>query len=159
MPRIESLGEFFHFTNAAGKKKTRSPKRAGGRRFDSLVSEAGLESAESEELTAISIEELLDAVHLAGEELRERQSVRAVEAYRGAVRRFLGFVLKRLYVTEKHRSRPSPTKGTQREYTLIRTVDEKLERLVAGVLQNQMRHLEILERMEEIEGLLVDLVR
>ena len=127
--------------------------------FDSLVSEAGLEPTENEGQTAASIEELLDAVHVAGEQLRERQSMQSVEAYRDAVRRFLKFVLKRIYVTERHRSRPSPSKGTQREYTLIRTVDEKLERLVAGVLQNQMKHLEMLERMEEIDGLLVDLVR
>jgi hypothetical protein len=49
-------------------------------------------------------------------------------------------------------------KGTQREYLLVRTVDDKLERLVVEVLQNQMEQIELLRRIEEINGLLVDLL-
>ncbi|MCK5198436.1 MAG: DUF327 family protein, partial [Spirochaetales bacterium] len=47
----------------------------------------------------------------------------------------------------------------QKRYTIIRVVDEKLERLAAGVLQNQSDKLYILEKIEEINGLIVNLLK
>ena len=38
----------------------------------------------------------------------------------------------------------------QKRYTIIRVVDEKLERLAAGVLQNQSDKLGLLEKIEEM---------
>jgi len=42
---------------------------------------------------------------------------------------------------------------------LIQVVDHKLEQLAAGILAGQRSRLEILARVEEINGLLVDLIR
>ena len=44
-----------------------------------------------------------------------------------------------------------------KRYTLIAVVDRKLEQLAAGILQNQRDKLEILRKVEEIQGMLVDM--
>jgi uncharacterized protein len=159
MARIDSLGEFFHFTNAAGKPTRRKPTK-GFRSVlkDSLSNLDEAELAEAEELEAADLEELLDGVHAAGDALKKRQSESTILAYRRAVQSFAKHVLRRAYETVRHHSRPNALKGTQREYVLIRTVDEKLERLVVEVMRNQVEQVELLRRIDEIHGLLVDLL-
>jgi len=159
MARIESLGEFFHFTNPPGKgvKKTRS------KAFRAVLSESLARTAESgateaDKREAGDLEELLDEVHSSGDSLKKRQSEETILLYRKAVQAFVRFVLARAYETVRHHSRPNALKGTQREYLLVRTVDEKLERLVVDVLRNQVEQIELLRRIEEINGLLVDLL-
>ena len=95
-----------------------------------------------------------------GEEdaIQSVQSEETILHYRKAVQAFVRFVLARAYETVRHHSRPNALKGTRREYLLVRTVDEKLERLVVDVLRNQMEQIELLRRIEEINGLLVDLL-
>jgi uncharacterized protein YaaR (DUF327 family) len=40
----------------------------------------------------------------------------------------------------------------------VKIIDNKLESLVQAVLQNQGKQLDVLERINEIRGLLVDLI-
>jgi uncharacterized protein YaaR (DUF327 family) len=159
MARIESLGEFFRFTNAPG-KPTRRKTTKGFRSMlrESLTGLDATELAETEELEAGDLEELLDGVHAAGDALKKRQSESTILAYRRAVQTFAKFVLRRAYETVRHHSRPNALKGTQREYLLVRTVDEKLERLVVDVLRSQVEQIDLLRRIDEIHGLLVDLL-
>jgi len=162
MARIESLGEFFHFTNARGKSVDKKARAKGGA-FRSLLSESVERAAESgaaaEDLTdAGDLEELLDEVHATGDTLKKRQNEDAIQGYRRSVQAFLRYVLRRAYSTERHHSRPNARKGTQKTYLLVQTVDRKLDRLVVDVLKSQVEQLELLRRIEEINGLLVDLV-
>jgi len=46
----------------------------------------------------------------------------------------------------------------RKRFTSIRVIDQRLERLVADILQDQAEQLEILNRIDEINGLLVNLV-
>lgn len=159
MARIEGLGEFFHFTN--------TPKKAVGRKggskgpaFGSLLSESAERAAEGDRVEVDGpddLEELLDAVHSSGDTLKKRQSEAAIQDYRRAVQAFLRYVLRRAYDTERHQSRPNARKGIQKTYLLVQTVDQKLERLVVDVLKSQLEQLGMLKRIEEINGLLVDL--
>jgi len=48
-------------------------------------------------------------------------------------------------------------RGRQKAYTLVKTVDEKLESLTEDVRQGQERQLDILEKLDSIRGMLVDL--
>ena len=158
MARVESLGEFFHFTNTRRKKKGKSEPVSVGR-FADLVSDSVGASSEVEEANGSDLEDLVDDVHSAGDDLADTQSTEAIAKYRRAVQRLLRFVVRRAYVTERHRSRPSVTRGTQKEYTLIRTIDGKLEELTGELLRGQLQGIDVLKRVEEIRGLVVDLVR
>ena len=95
-------------------------------------------------------------MHGSGEVLIETQSLESVKRYRQAVRSFLDYVVKAMLKVEETTSGGSVAR--RKRFTQIRIIDEKLERLVSGVLQNQKRQLDLLEGINEIQGLLVDLM-
>ncbi|WP_052080058.1 YaaR family protein [Olavius algarvensis spirochete endosymbiont] len=104
-----------------------------------------------------SIEELLDDVHQAGDELIKDPVFGPLSEYKKAVRRFLRYILEySLEVEEITGSRNSKTMQ-QKKYLIVRVVDEKLESLASHVIKNQAGQLEILRRINEIHGMLVDL--
>ena len=106
------------------------------------------------------LEDLLDDVHQQGEKLVKMPSVSSVEAYKKSVRNFIHHVLKEAVRVESiegakfNRFKPS---NKQKRYTLISVIDDKLDKLAAGILMNQGKQLDLLAKVEEINGLLVDL--
>ena len=116
-------------------------------------------SLDSIDYSDIDLEELMDEIHEAGEALKEVPTLANVKVYKGAVSRFLRFVVKNSLKTETTAGANFNPLKKQKRYTIIRVVDEKLERLAAGVLQNQSDKLYILEKIEEINGLIVNLLK
>jgi len=102
------------------------------------------------------LEVLLDEVYASGQELSSNPSPENVIAYKKAVGRFIRQVIDgsvELMETEG-RLRKDMKKP---KYALLHVIDEKLEKLGAYVLQNQKDKLEILRKVDELHGLLVDL--
>jgi uncharacterized protein YaaR (DUF327 family) len=106
--------------------------------------------------TEAEFEALLDQVYDLGQELARNPSPENVVAYKKAVGRFIRQVVDgAIEVAE--------TEGRMRKdmkkpkYAVLHVVDEKLEKLGAYVLQNQKDKLEILRKVDELHGLLVDL--
>jgi uncharacterized protein len=163
MAKIESLGgSLFRRKKAAGEKSSAAEE-------SKRVNKPFLEIFGQEEINTVSpggalfegpsdgnVEELLDKVHSRGEELRDHPTMERIKSYRESVAAFLAHVVRYSLEAETvEGARFSPLKK-QKRYTLVRVVNEKLEKLAAGVLQNQLGQLEILRRVEEINGLLVD---
>lgn len=103
-----------------------------------------------------SVEQLLDRVHSVGERLLAERGFSAVQEYREAVRRFLGAVLPDASAVEVHESNRDIL--SRKRYYLLGRINRSVERLVTGLLQSQMEQIEILTKLEEIEGMLVDLL-
>lgn len=102
------------------------------------------------------IEGLLDQVYDAGQELARNPSPENVVAYKKAVARFIRQIVDgSVEVAE--------TEGRMRKdmkkpkYAVLRVIDEKLDKLGAYVLTSQKDKLEILRKVDELNGLLVDL--
>lgn len=106
--------------------------------------------------TDADLEALLDNVNEIGEKLKESVSLRSVQDYKRAVRDFLAYVVRNTLAVERHESGPNVLK--RKRFTLIRVIDQKLERLAAGILLDQRTQLDILRRIDEISGLLIDLL-
>ncbi len=106
--------------------------------------------------SAVEAEELLDMVHSAGEELKTDPNPERVKTYKRAVRDFVHYVVSRAYDIDKKTSGRNILK--RKDFTTVVIIDEKLERLAAEVLSAQRDKLEILRRLDEIHGLLVDLL-
>jgi len=104
-------------------------------------------------------EELLDDVYQLGELLKKDGSLGTLKKYRDSVKRFYKFVVSNSLEAEKINGRLNPRTMSRKQYTLIAVVDKQLERLGACVLQNQKDQLEILKKVDEIYGILVDLTR
>jgi len=101
--------------------------------------------------------ELLDAVHVAGDRLKENLGVTQVQAYKKAVRDFVHHVVEHAWTVERKTSGGNILK--RKEFYRLAVIDESLEKLAAEILRNQRDRLEILRRIDEINGMLVDLLR
>ena len=104
-----------------------------------------------------TVEVLLDEVHEAGEALKRDPVFGPLNGYKTAVRRFLRYVLDNALETGEILGIRNPETMLQKKYIAVRVVDEKLESLAAHVLKGQADQLDILRRIDEINGLLVDL--
>ncbi len=103
----------------------------------------------------VSLEAMLDEIYSYGDAVKKDQTKQNVLRYKKAVKRFMKIVLDRgLSVSE---TKSSPNILRQKRYTLVRVIDEKLERLASGVMQTQKNTFHILGKIDEINGLLVDL--
>jgi len=158
MDRIDPLTGFFPFRKPE-KKKAKE-------RAELLKFSAKLESIQQEEEFAAELngdeeykgdlEERLDRVHEQGERLKELPSVGNVQKYKKAVGSFLKYAFARMFSVEKNISGVNILK---RKYvTRIKVIDRKIERLVADILQNQAAQLDLIAGVDEINGLLIDLL-
>ncbi len=142
------------------KTKTKKSKGIFGSLLGRAVGEArGGSQASSmtgEPFSADALEQLLDFVHEAGDRLKENPTVDLVQSYKRAVRDFVHYIVEHSYALERKESR---RKLDQRIYFRIAVIDDSLEKLGAEILKNQRDKLEILRRVDEINGLLVDLFR
>lgn len=104
-----------------------------------------------------TLEGLLDDVHEAGDALKRDPVFGPLKGYKQAVRRFLRYVLDKGLEAEETVGIRNPRTLQQKKYIVIRVVDEQLEGLAAHVLKSQSDQFEILRRIDEIYGLLVDM--
>jgi uncharacterized protein YaaR (DUF327 family) len=130
------------FRTVLGKALDEASGSEAAARAEAGFSEAGLEG-------------LLDEVHQAGDALKENPSVDLVQAYKKAVRDFVHYVVERSFAVEQRSSGRNILK--RNAYYRISVIDSSLEKLAAEILRNQRDNLEILRRVDEINGMLVDL--
>lgn len=102
---------------------------------------------------------LKDAADVAGDALKENQSAENIAAYRTKIGQFLKYIERNNFeVLEKRRfgrnrrGRPLPP------YHQIRVINQKLDSLATDMLYNHSRNLDILARLEELNGLIIDLL-
>lgn len=170
MDRIEP-GSYFGAASAAGsgaastrKKSSRARARetrdaesdgfaagmdsavAGTHGFSSRLIDAGQERAE----------QMLDDVQKLGAELKRLPSRENLSRYREAVQEFLSMIVSGSFRTEQHESGSHVM--NRKRFTVITQINSALERLAVGLLQTQGEQLSLLERVDEIQGLLVDLL-
>lgn len=150
--------------NSGKKDKRLKPKKSENARFASLiVSEDNLATDVSftgavDDEAGHTLEELLDDVHSLGDELKKTFTLATVRNYKQAVRGFIEFVI-------KHSLKAQSVEGArmygkkQKRYTIIQVVDSKLDDLARGVLNGQKKQVDLLNRVDEIYGLLVNLLR
>jgi uncharacterized protein YaaR (DUF327 family) len=113
----------------------------------------------------------MDEVRSAGDVLSSRPAPEEIMRSKKAVRDFMHYVVKNNYSVEgdegiQKRMMPGFTGSissdegkSQKRYTKIQVIDKKLEDLAAMLLSSQMPKLELASRLEEINGLLVDLLQ
>jgi uncharacterized protein len=160
MARIDSLGEPFQYP-VPDKKKAGKREKTQRREFSRLVESAAEEgevSAEDlgDEERRRSIEEMLDSVFSAGERLKKGHSMEAVKAYRHQVKEFIKFAVAHAFALEEKTSGANILR--RKRFTIVKVVDEKLEALAVSVLSAQKDQLAILAQVDEINGMLVNLV-
>ena len=110
-----------------------------------------------------ALTELMDAVHSAGSDLKDRPFAPEILRYKKAVRDFINYVVKNSYELQKIQgikrkiSAGGRTEWKPAVYQQIKIVDQKLEELAAAILTGQIDQLQRVSKIDEIKGLLVDL--
>ncbi len=136
-------------------------------RFASMLDESKADASpegasETESADAIppkdhSIKDLLDDVHSSGERLKNRPFPEEIKQYKRAVRNFLHYIVENGFIIEEQISGTNILR--RKKFTLVQVADKKLEQLAAGILAGQHDQLEILAKVDEIKGILIDLMR
>ena len=118
------------------------------------------EGAEQEDLSDSErrrgLEELLDGVFASGDALKKTPAMDTIREYRHTVKSFVKFVVQHSIRVEETTSGANIMK--RKRFTLVRVMDEKLDALAASVLAGQKEQISILAQIDQINGLLVDLV-
>jgi uncharacterized protein YaaR (DUF327 family) len=118
-------------------------------------------AAEAEALPDIppseeALRKLLDEVHSAGDTLKLRPFQEEIKQYKQAVRNFMHYVVENGYGIKEETYMFNHKKYMKVQ---VEVIDGKLEQLAAGIMAGQVNQLELLARVDEITGLLVDLLQ
>ena len=98
---------------------------------------------------------LMEQIDAEGKKLAKRRDVKDMRHYRSLVKDFLNEI-----VTHSHafsRENFLDRKGRHRVYGIIRLVDDNLDQLAQELMRDEKDNLEILNRIGEIKGLLLDI--
>ena len=164
---------YAHVKDEKKTKNTRTGKAEFSRVFDELRGKTADDLGPLRDLPVSeeSVNFLMDEVRSTGDILRSRPFTDEIMRYKQAVRNFINYVVQNSYALEKEEGIPNflrpgfkgrrgtPEAMEGKRYTKIQVIDRKLEDLAAMLLSSQARHLELASRLEEIRGLLVDLLQ
>lgn len=180
MAKVEGTDASFYMNPAAysqvkDEKKTKGLRREGSdfsRIFDDLRGKTADDIGPLHELPVSenTVNLLMDDVRSSGDALKSRPLPEEILKYKQAVRNFINYVVKNSYSLEYEeglpnflkpgfkgrRGTPEAMKG--KEYTKIQVIDRKLEDLAAMLLSSQSGQMELVSRLEEIRGLLIDML-
>ena len=99
---------------------------------------------------------LMNSITVQGKRLAEHMDIKDMRHYRSLVSDFMNEV-----VTHSHqfaRENFLDRRGRHRVYGIIRLVDKKLDDLAQELIGAEKEHINILDRVDEIKGLLLDII-
>ncbi|MDR2660020.1 MAG: YaaR family protein [Spirochaetaceae bacterium] len=167
-------------TSEAGKtfrnKKNERPKKS----FSAFLKRQTPEAAGQPYLTESAglsttdiLPALLDDIHEAGDALSKHPFPDEIKRYRSTIRQFLRYILDTAFDVKEDTGIPNNMKAgfdaarykrdpelrkARNKYSTVQIIDQKLDQLAAGVIIGQLKQIQLLESIEEIHGLLVDLL-
>lgn len=138
----------------AGLEQLRSEqfqRSQGGAQFGKMVAQHG-EKLHSEQITR-----LLGDISTAGDRIARSRNMRDMARFKMLVRRFLkeavesGLELKQSHTWNQY--------GEGRRLKVVKTIDEKIIEISEDLLDEEKTAIELLEKIGEIKGLLINLYR
>ena len=113
---------------------------------------AAVDDAELQE----KLTNLMNDIATQGKLLSEHMDIRDMKRYRGLVKDFLNEVVNRSH--KFSRENFLDRRGRHRVYGMIKLVDEKMDELASALVRDEKDHIDILDRVDEIRGLLLDII-
>jgi uncharacterized protein YaaR (DUF327 family) len=111
-----------------------------------------------------AIETLKDKLDAAGDALKDAPTADNFAAYKKTVKNFVAYIVSKNYdvqsdVHEMKVKENGVWISKEKKFVQVRTIDEKLDRLAQDVLFNHADKLQLLAKIEEIHGIVIDLLR
>ena len=130
--------------------KAPAPQAADGS-FQFTLLSAIEETALAERLAG-----LLTDIEKEGKKIAKHMDVRDMKYYRSLIQEFMNEIVSRSH--KFTRENFLDRRGRHRVYGMIKLVDENLDLLAAELLKEEKDHLFILSKIDEIRGLLLDIL-
>jgi uncharacterized protein YaaR (DUF327 family) len=185
MAKVEGAADASFYMNPAAYAQVKDDKKTGTRvpgvrdkkEFSSLFDDLrGKTADELGPLRDLPVSEetlnlLMDDVRSSGDVLLSRPLPEEIMRYKQAVRNFINYVVQNAYAIEHEKGIPkflkpgytgprgTPDAMSQKQYTKIQVIDKKLEDLAAMLLSGQKNQMKVIAGLEEIRGLLIDLLQ
>jgi len=110
----------------------------------------------SKEAHVARLMEMKSAIDEQGKRLADRVDVKEFEKYRSLIRDFLDEIVSNGYTFSKEDAYAS--RGRHRYIATVKIVDEKLDELGKEVMREQADSIGIIHKIDDIRGLLLDLM-
>lgn len=98
---------------------------------------------------------LMEEITMQGEKLGKRRDVKDMKHYRGLIKDFMNEIVSRSH--NFSRENFLDRRGRHRVYGIIRLVDQNLDELAQELMKDEQDHIAILDKIGEIQGLLLDI--
>ncbi|MCQ2494833.1 MAG: YaaR family protein [Lachnospiraceae bacterium] len=98
---------------------------------------------------------LMEEITSEGQKLAKRRDVKDMRHYRSLVKSFLNEIVSRSH--EFSRENFLDKRGRHRVYGIVRLVDENLDDLAQALMSDEKDNIDILGKIGEIQGLLLDI--
>ncbi len=98
---------------------------------------------------------LMEQIDAEGKKLAKKRDVKDMRHYRGLIKEFINEVITRSH--EFSRENFLDKRGRHRVYGIVRLVDENLDALAQELMKDEKDNIEILSKIGEIQGLLLDI--
>ncbi|MGN0305764.1 MAG: YaaR family protein [Lachnospiraceae bacterium] len=98
---------------------------------------------------------LMEEITMQGDKLAKKRDIRDMRKYRGLIKEFMNEIVNRSH--EFSRENFLDRRGRHRVYGIIRLVDQTLDELAQELVKDEKDNLEILRKIGEIRGLLLDI--
>lgn len=102
------------------------------------------------------ISELLDDLSGLSDSLLGVIDINAFEKYRGLIRELLTGIVRNAYLIDSEQ--PTDGAGRRRNFESVSIIDNKLDTLARDILEQSGEKLDYLSRVDEIRGLILDML-
>lgn len=99
--------------------------------------------------------EMIEGITKQGQKIAEHMDIRDLKMYRSMISDFLNEVVSNSH--QFSRENFLDRRGRHRVYGIIRQVDSKIDELARELISSQKNQVDILERIGEIQGLVLDI--
>jgi len=110
----------------------------------------------SEEMLKARLSEMREDIEKQGERLSDRVDVKEFEKYRRLIREFLDEIVSNGYTFSREDAYAS--RGRHRYIATVKVIDEKLDELGKEVMKDQADKINIIHKIDDIRGLLLDIM-
>jgi len=110
----------------------------------------------SRDMYVARLQELKSGIDEQGKLLADRADVKEFEKYRRLIREFLDEIVSNGYTFSKEDAYAS--RGRHRYIATVKVIDEKLDELGKEVMKEQADKIEMIHKIDDIRGLLLDVM-
>ncbi len=99
---------------------------------------------------------MMEEITMQGKKLKKHMDIRDMKRYRELIKEFMNEIVNRSH--KFSRENFLDRRGRHRVYGMIKLVDQNLDELAAALLAEEKDGIDILSKIDEIQGLLLDIL-